>query len=166
MQTFDDHCRYRLCLETMYMLRIIWKLYICCAAATPVFGIRFASDLHPGTPKAVQVFFASLPSRLVSMHRRLSKFVVQRFLPSRWMLEQFFGMRSELDAIPFFRRSSFSVVSNERVHFQAVDVSKTGVSNALFPVCNLQGLSCCMYHASQDSVSFVAWSESPCLSRQ
>jgi len=28
------------------------KLYICCAAATPV-----ASGLHPGTPKGVKVFF-------------------------------------------------------------------------------------------------------------
>ncbi len=34
-----------------------WKLYICCAAATPVSGTRVASGLHPGTPKGVKVFF-------------------------------------------------------------------------------------------------------------
>ena len=33
-----------------------WKLYICCAAATPVSGTRVASGLHPGTPKGVKVF--------------------------------------------------------------------------------------------------------------
>ena len=32
-----------------------WKLYICCAAATPVSGTRVASGLHPGTPKGVKV---------------------------------------------------------------------------------------------------------------
>jgi len=35
-----------------------WKLYICCAAATPVSGTRVASGLHPGTPKGVKVFFS------------------------------------------------------------------------------------------------------------
>jgi len=33
-----------------------WKVYICCAAATPVSGTRVASGL-PGTPKGVKVFF-------------------------------------------------------------------------------------------------------------
>jgi len=35
-----------------------WKLYICCAAATPVSGTRVASGLHPGTLKGVKVFDA------------------------------------------------------------------------------------------------------------
>ncbi len=34
-----------------------WKLYICCAAATPVSGTRVASGLHLGTPKGVKAFF-------------------------------------------------------------------------------------------------------------
>ena len=33
-----------------------WKLYICCAAATPVSGTRVVSGLHPGTPKGVKDF--------------------------------------------------------------------------------------------------------------
>ncbi len=33
-----------------------WKLYIYCAAATPVSGTRVASGLHPGTPKGVKVY--------------------------------------------------------------------------------------------------------------
>ncbi len=32
-----------------------WKLYICCAAATPVSGTRVVSGLHPGTPKGAKV---------------------------------------------------------------------------------------------------------------
>ncbi len=86
-----------------------WKLYICCAVATPVSGSRVASGLHPGTPKGVKVFFTtSEGSEAVASQKRAEQ---RHLLPLRSLDHHAYSFQHGLGITPISLRGPASTAS-------------------------------------------------------